>query len=150
MAIPDGENGLNQSNQPESSSAGPRPKKRTLLAWHRSQLANERTFLAWCRTSISLLAFGFVIEKLDLFLQLLKYQQGTQPAACSSIPMRCLSYLSFGLAGTVIIVAGLRFLRVRRHMNTGEASFSILPDLLVIVSVAVIVALAILLAFPTI
>ena len=33
----------------------------------REHLANERTFLAWVRTSIAIIAFGFVIEKFSLF-----------------------------------------------------------------------------------
>jgi putative membrane protein len=32
-------------------------------------LANERTFLAWIRTSIALMGFGFVIVKFGLFLR---------------------------------------------------------------------------------
>ena len=32
--------------------------------------ANERTFLAWVRTSIAVMAFGFLVEKFDLFLQM--------------------------------------------------------------------------------
>lgn len=32
--------------------------------------AAERTLLAWNRTSVSLMAFGFVIERFGLFLQL--------------------------------------------------------------------------------
>ena len=31
--------------------------------------ANERTFLAWVRTAIAVMAFGFVIERFDLFLR---------------------------------------------------------------------------------
>ena len=30
--------------------------------------ANERTFLAWVRTAIAIMAFGFLVEKFDLFL----------------------------------------------------------------------------------
>ena len=30
--------------------------------------ANERTFLAWVRTSIAVIAFGFLVERFDLFL----------------------------------------------------------------------------------
>src|SRR6266446_6112488 len=30
--------------------------------------ANERTFLAWVRTGIAVIAFGFVIEKFNLFV----------------------------------------------------------------------------------
>ncbi len=32
-------------------------------------MANERTFLAWVRTSIGIMAFGFVVEKFALFLK---------------------------------------------------------------------------------
>jgi putative membrane protein len=31
--------------------------------------ANERTFLAWVRTSIAVIAFGFIVVKFDLFLE---------------------------------------------------------------------------------
>jgi putative membrane protein len=29
--------------------------------------ANERTFLAWVRTAIAVIAFGFLVERFDLF-----------------------------------------------------------------------------------
>lgn len=32
-----------------------------------AHLANERTFLAWIRTSLGLIAFGFVLERFNLF-----------------------------------------------------------------------------------
>ena len=32
-------------------------------------VANERTFLAWVRTAIAVMAFGFLVAKLDLFLK---------------------------------------------------------------------------------
>ena len=32
--------------------------------------ANERTYLAWLRTALALIAFGFVLERFDLFLEL--------------------------------------------------------------------------------
>ncbi|MBE9167349.1 DUF202 domain-containing protein [Pleurocapsales cyanobacterium LEGE 06147] len=35
----------------------------------REHQANERTFLAWLRTSISLIAFGFAIARFGLFLR---------------------------------------------------------------------------------
>lgn len=30
--------------------------------------ANERTFLAWVRTGVAVIAFGFLVERFDLFL----------------------------------------------------------------------------------
>jgi len=45
--------------------------------------ANERTFLAWVRTAIAVMAFGFVVEKFDLFLRLAGAEAG---AAAKTIP----------------------------------------------------------------
>jgi putative membrane protein len=36
-------------------------------------LANERTFLAWIRTSVGIMAFGFVVAKFSLFVKQLAY-----------------------------------------------------------------------------
>lgn len=52
-------------------------------------LANERTFLAWIRTSIGIMAFGFVVVKFSLFVKqltmLLGKQQVIQQKGYSSI-----------------------------------------------------------------
>ena len=40
--------------------------------------ANERTFLAWVRTAIAVMAFGFLIERFDLFLLLATQQTSSQ------------------------------------------------------------------------
>jgi putative membrane protein len=115
---------------------------RIFLAWQRTHMANERTFLSWSRTSISLLAFGFVIEKFEIFLRhLVAFEEGTaaQNHGNSAI---YLSLLCFVLAGFMIVVSGMRFILARRHINRGEAVFSAVPDLLVVVSVAVIIGLA--------
>ena len=39
-----------------------------MIAGYTDHAANERTFLAWVRTGIAVIAFGFVIEKFNLFL----------------------------------------------------------------------------------
>jgi len=115
---------------------------RVLMAWQRSHMSNERTFLAWCRTSISLLAFGFVIEKFEVFLNHLLRLEGAHTHTEPSAAVIYLSLFIFALAGAAIVVSGIRFLRVRRHINRGEPSFSVLPDVLVIVSVIAIVITA--------
>jgi putative membrane protein len=38
--------------------------------------AAERTLLAWTRTSLTLMAFGFVIERFGLFVQMLRVMEG--------------------------------------------------------------------------
>jgi inner membrane protein YidH len=41
--------------------------------------ANERTFLAWVRTGIATIAFGFVIEKFNLFIMALEKANQVAP-----------------------------------------------------------------------
>ncbi len=42
--------------------------------------ANERTFLAWVRTAIAVMAFGFLVERFDLFLQIAGQTHGAPRA----------------------------------------------------------------------
>lgn len=48
----------------------------------RDHLANERTLLAWVRTSIGIMAFGFVVVKFSLFVKQISLLLGKN----SSIP----------------------------------------------------------------
>jgi uncharacterized membrane protein YidH (DUF202 family) len=41
-----------------------------MIEHYSDHAANERTFLAWVRTAIAIMAFGFLVEKFDLFLRL--------------------------------------------------------------------------------
>ena len=45
-------------------------KKRSKKGFNRTDhLANERTFLAWIRTTLGIMAFGFVVEKFSFFIK---------------------------------------------------------------------------------
>jgi putative membrane protein len=39
-----------------------------MIRFYTDHAANERTFLAWLRTGIAIIAFGFLIEKFNLFV----------------------------------------------------------------------------------
>jgi len=85
----------------------------------RDHAANERTYLAWIRTAIALMAFGFVIEKFDLFLRYL--------TIATSVPIRIPLQHAEG-AGLILIAAGLvlvtlatrGFLRNRRLIDGAD------------------------------
>jgi uncharacterized membrane protein YidH (DUF202 family) len=63
------------NNESASDPAVPDPRvplahQRTELASERSRWAAERTLMAWIRTAISMISFGFAIDKVFLILQL--------------------------------------------------------------------------------
>ncbi len=83
-------------------------------------LAAERTLLAWIRTGLALMGFGFVVARFGLFLQELQLVQ------------RAPSAQSYGLSlwfGTALIAAGVavnllsawRHARMVRSMNRSQA-----------------------------
>ena len=39
-----------------------------MIGGYSDHAANERTFLAWVRTGIAVIAFGFVVEKFNIFM----------------------------------------------------------------------------------
>ena len=80
--------------------------------------ANERTFLAWVRTAVAIIAFGFVVERFDLFLALL--------APGNAMSKFAIHRSGFGRdAGLLLIAAGVaitvlatfRFLKTAREID---------------------------------
>lgn len=113
--------------------------KRTFFAWQRNHLANERTFLAWCRTGISLIVFAFVIERFDFLIREMKVLAPHPELAKYPAQTPYLALLTFTLGAGIILMAGGRFLCVRRHINRGEPDFSPLPDLFLMISMLVMI-----------
>ena len=75
--------------------------------------ANERTFLAWIRTGLTVMALGFVIERLDLFLASLGPAGPGQ--AVPTVRQAEIHGLSVALVGLAIILIVGCELPVRRH-----------------------------------
>lgn len=75
---------------------------------YRFTLANERTFLAWIRTALALLAGAVAV------LHLL-------PLGWNEMPRTVVGMLLAVLAGVVTVYAPLRWYRVQRVMSRGES-----------------------------
>jgi putative membrane protein len=83
--------------------------------------ANERTFLAWVRTAIAVMAFGFLVERFDLFLEV----------ASPSLTGRTLwlpgqkfgndAGLALIILGTaIVVIAAARFLMTAKVIDSNE------------------------------
>ena len=81
--------------------------------------ANERTFLAWVRTAIAVMAFGFVIERFDLFIQVVApqiTQRQISPHGQIFANVAGLAFIAIGVA--MIVIAGLRFVRTAKDIDS--------------------------------
>ena len=83
--------------------------------------ANERTFLAWVRTAIAVMAFGFLIERFDLFIKYVTPQLAQQQVAPHGQAFANWAGLAFIVLGVaMIVVAGARFVRTTRDIETDD------------------------------
>ncbi|HLI13097.1 MAG TPA: DUF202 domain-containing protein [Alphaproteobacteria bacterium] len=111
--------------------------------------ANERTFLAWVRTAIAVMAFGFLVEKFDLFLEIGVRTLTGSDAAVPQHPFGEVAGLALIILGTAMVaVAAGRFLATARAIDrqelrpgTGSRVDVALAALLVLLGIALFVYL---------
>lgn len=83
--------------------------------------ANERTFLAWVRTAIAITAFGFLVEKFDLFLAIAGKSLGGQaPSMIGQVVGNVAGLLLILLGGAVMVMAAIRFRRTAMDIDRPE------------------------------
>ena len=116
----------------------------------REHLANERTFLAWVRTSIAIIAFGFVIEKFSLFMKQMSFILGkttignAMPAAPGHSSVAGIFLVALG---TLMSVLGyIKFKKIQKQIDqrafkTSSSLDLILTSLIFIAGIFLIVYL---------
>jgi putative membrane protein len=88
---------------------------------HTSHAANERTFLAWVRTSLAVIGFGFLVERFDLFVADVAPRSEHIAGARSEFGhVAGLTLIVLGMA--MIGVAAWRFARTAREIDGGGLS----------------------------
>jgi putative membrane protein len=88
--------------------------------------ANERTFLAWVRTGIAVIGFGFVVEKFNLFIRTMA--EASRLETASRLQFDRFSGAFSHYDGLVLIVIGIaiilislyRFIRTSRMIDDAE------------------------------
>src|SRR5437764_11270198 len=83
--------------------------------------ANERTFLAWVRTAIAIMAFGLLVQKFDLFLRIAGSSLDARPlTAGSQIVGDVAGLLLIVLGGVVMALAAVRFRKTTLEIDAKE------------------------------
>jgi putative membrane protein len=98
-----------------------------MIRGYSDHAANERTFLAWVRTGIAVIAFGFVVEKFNLFV-LAMASASSLDAGRRRLQLERLSgpfgrydglaLIIVGMA--LVVVAAARFVRTGRLLDDQE------------------------------
>ena len=103
-----------------------------MIGGYSDHAANERTFLAWVRTGIAVIAFGFVIEKFNLFLL---------TVAAGRIGRYEGLVLILGGVG-IVILATVRFMRITRLLDDSQvhSASSVRTELILSAALVLVVA----------
>jgi putative membrane protein len=119
-----------------------------MIRGYTDHAANERTFLAWVRTGIAVIAFGFVVEKFNLFVLAMASASSTDAAERLHLerlsgPFGRYDGLALILIGLVLVViAAARYVRTSRRLDDQELhpAGSVRAELILSVVLALIVA----------
>lgn len=108
--------------------------------------ANERTYLAWVRTAIAIMAFGFLLERFNLFLS---FASANMPHTARHLHLRATEWVGLVLiifGALIILLASLRFLRYRKeienvalHPHVGAFGEKLLTSILLVLGLFLVV-----------
>jgi len=114
-------------------------KKSAGVRNRRVHMANERTFLAWIRTSIGIMAFGFVVEKFALFIKQMSIVLGKSNIEKALPPSHGYSAIVgiflVGLGTLMGLLAFVRYRKVKRQIDEDTYQPSSILDILLTISV---------------
>nr|WP_255500924.1 DUF202 domain-containing protein [Caulobacter sp. 17J80-11] len=81
-------------------------------------MANERTYLAWLRTSVTLMSFGLVLNRFAAELGAVRRAAGLH--AILTLPAEHVGVGMVGAGMVLILGAAVRYAQVRHGIDTGE------------------------------
>jgi len=83
-------------------------------------LSNERTLLAWIRTAVGIMAFGFVVVKFSLFIKQMTIMLGKSPVEGKNHEYSGLVGILLVILGALALLVGMiRYRGTSRQLSTG-------------------------------
>ena len=119
-------------------------RKTSRIRNRRVHMANERTFLSWIRTSVGIMAFGFVVEKFAVFIREVSFflkQSGlpsTQISVSSHGYSSIFGIMLIALGAFMGFLAFIRYKKVEKQIDEDTYYPSLILDMLLAVSILVI------------
>ncbi len=105
-------------------------------------LANERTFLAWIRTSIGIMAFGFVVVKFTLFIKQIALLLGKDVVIHQHGYSSFIGILLVGVGAVTTALSYSRYLRIKKQLDDNSyKSTSMLITTLTVLILLISIAL---------
>jgi len=107
-------------------------------------MANERTFLSWIRTSVGIMAFGFVVEKFAVFVREVSFfvQKSELPSTRGQAPSHgyssILGIMLIGLGALMGFLAFIRYKKIEKQIDEDTYHPSLILDMLLALSILVI------------
>jgi putative membrane protein len=82
--------------------------------------ANERTYLAWIRTSIAIMAFGFLIEKFELYIAFISLSLDDAQKIQPSLSAQIIGLGLFLVGILIILVSTIKFYIYKKDIDSEE------------------------------
>lgn len=101
----------------------------------REHLANERTLLAWMRTSIAIMAFGFVVVKFSLFIRQISLLLGKGTSIPQNGYSSVIGILFVAVGAIILVLSYVRYKQTERQLSnqTFRSSSTLIFSLTIII-----------------
>lgn len=108
------------------------PLERDNLARIRTHLANRRTFLAWCRTSLGVMGLGFLLDRMEIWLTM-GQQHGEAPR-----DLGVLGLITFSVGLLLALTSGWHYYRMRKEIGPMDKGDLFWPELVLLTVICLV------------